>query len=841
MAAHGIDLTQPETAADTKQPREYSPADAEKIVAECSWFRHCRDDAAELPEGEWFAEVGILSKCENGEALAHEFSAPHPEYDENATQEKFERASEYGPILCASVEEKFGWGGCATCPHRGKIKSPIVLGCKRIIKLLDAADAEPIVAAALAALRGASPDAKALFQNRTLDAVAALNEENRSQFMIDLKTTLSGNKFLRSIFSIQDFKTQVKRAQTRRATEQARQERDEAVAKSGLPPIKVINRALRDVSDDALRCMIETNIPPRYFVQAQELVSVAWNQSKNGDRLEINQHTQATLKRLLSRIADFDYQDNTGMLSPPDPVVTDILRSKEWDGIPLLNGISSIPILRPDGAIFSEPGFDPVSGIYYSPPAGFELPEIPENPTNEDLKAAVRIIYETFREFPFTGPSDWAHVLGYLLTLLLRFNINGHIPGFAANANRPGVGKTRIFELGSIIVLGWDADLIPPTADDEEWRKKITAELKKGSPQAVFDNLMGRLNSPALAAVVVSRSFCDRILGVTSAPRLPNNTVWALTGNKLSLGSDLVRRFIPINLFWPGENPEQTRKFIHKDIKKYARENRPQLFAALLTIARAWYARGCPLAPDQLILGSFEQWSETIGGMLHVAGVLGFLKNLNEPQAHRDGDSEQWARLLRVLFSVFFDSAFEVASIVNLTQENVHGGNAKGAALHEAIPEFIFKKLNRSLTQLGQYIGNALSRIEKTIYSGLSIEKAGVNKTTHSTVWRVHVHDEKVLPEHTQSAYRLLMQLRKFNVNCNPIPIVGHLSDALHSHKTTERIATFKPFPAQPTMADGETTAQWLSLVPIDSKKATELCRQICGDNESTEKPSGGN
>src|SRR5688572_1438742 len=56
------------------------PARIEPILAGCGWLRHCRDDAATLPEPEWYGMLSIVGRCDGGEQLAHEFNAPYPTY-----------------------------------------------------------------------------------------------------------------------------------------------------------------------------------------------------------------------------------------------------------------------------------------------------------------------------------------------------------------------------------------------------------------------------------------------------------------------------------------------------------------------------------------------------------------------------------------------------------------------------------------------------------------------------------------------------------------------------------------------------------------------------------------
>src|SRR5665213_2547812 len=106
------------------------PADAGRVVEGCAWLRHCRDDAATLSEPEWYAMLSVLGRCQNGVRLAHEWSAPYPNYRPSDTAAKLDQAmARSGPATCEHVESGLGQGRfCQVCPNRGRLRSPIVIG-----------------------------------------------------------------------------------------------------------------------------------------------------------------------------------------------------------------------------------------------------------------------------------------------------------------------------------------------------------------------------------------------------------------------------------------------------------------------------------------------------------------------------------------------------------------------------------------------------------------------------------------------------------------------------------------------------------------------------------------
>jgi hypothetical protein len=106
----------------------YPPSYAADIANSCGQLAELRDKHGAVPEPLWYATLGVLAFCEDGEALAHEWSSGDDRYTAAETSEKLARARQLtGPTTC----EKFSSlnaAGCEACNHRGKIKSPIKLG-----------------------------------------------------------------------------------------------------------------------------------------------------------------------------------------------------------------------------------------------------------------------------------------------------------------------------------------------------------------------------------------------------------------------------------------------------------------------------------------------------------------------------------------------------------------------------------------------------------------------------------------------------------------------------------------------------------------------------------------
>ena len=103
------------------------PASFAKIVAGCAAVAlAAKDNGAGVAEPMWRAALGIVKFCADPDKTAHQVSKGHADYDPVETQAKLDGYAA-GPTTCAHFGDHAP-EACAGCEHRGKIKSPIVLG-----------------------------------------------------------------------------------------------------------------------------------------------------------------------------------------------------------------------------------------------------------------------------------------------------------------------------------------------------------------------------------------------------------------------------------------------------------------------------------------------------------------------------------------------------------------------------------------------------------------------------------------------------------------------------------------------------------------------------------------
>ena len=156
----------------------------------------------------------------------------------------------------------------------------------------------------------------------------------------------------------------------------------------------------------------------------------------------------------------------------------------------------------------------------------------------------------------------------------------------------------------------------------------------------LIDNLKRQLDASALAAALTAPFWEDRVLGLSEITRLPIRCLWVATGNNPTFSNELARRLVRIRLDARVDQPWQRSGFRHPDLMVWVRANRARLVAACLTLCCAWIAAGRPRGTRSI--GSYESWAQTMGGVLEVAGIEGFLCNIDEMMAASDSEGAVW-------------------------------------------------------------------------------------------------------------------------------------------------------------------------------------------------------
>jgi hypothetical protein len=401
----------------------------------------------------------------------------------------------------------------------------------------------------------------------------------------------------------------------------------------------------------------------------------------------------------------------------------------EWE-FPALQGIIEAPAIREDGTIITAPGYDEQSRLFYAQQDGLMMPDIPEHPTADHIDVAVELVLDVVSGFPFVDVPSRTNAVAAMMTPVVRPAIPGPTPLALVDATTQGTGKTLLSEAVSIITSGREAAMFSAPSDAEEWRKALTSVLREGSAVVVIDNVNYRLDNGDFCKALTETTHGDRVLGKSQTINLPVRCAWIATGNNIQLGGDMPRRCYWIRMDAKCSKPFQRTGFKHKRLKDYVLKHRGELLAALLTLARAWFIAGRP-EPHIPPVGSFEDWSVIVGGILEHAGIEGFLGNSNELHDQADIESVQWEGFLKILDTVFYGEPFTVAQVWERMNDKTWNESTRQSRLTDhaevlraALPDMIAKAMDREgffkqrlgfafSEHLGRRYGDSQVRIER--------------------------------------------------------------------------------------------------------------------------------
>jgi hypothetical protein len=351
-----------------------------------------------------------------------------------------------------------------------------------------------------------------------------------------------------------------------------------------------------------------------------------------------------------ARIADWVRPSSKG-LTPADPqqmVIDDLLETIN-PPLPYLKKVTTIPVITSDGRLVSAFGYDADSQIYRVRSLDLSRLDLGEKSRFKDAaEAASFILDDCLHDFPLATKQDKAHALALMLHDFARNLFTGPSPFFLLDKPIHGSGATLLATVLCYPSMGSSVPTKVFSNNEEEVRKQITSHLMSGGGPYLFDNLPDdrKIDSDVLASVVTSTIYSDRALGTNNDVKLENLGPWIATGNNPDFSGQLKRRVIRARLIPDTDEPYLRENFLHNPLMKWVQENRADLVDACLTIVMSWINAGRPAWHGQP-LGSFEEFSKVMGGILQNAGVEGFMTDMDYQKDSVNSDTEQVRDLIQ--------------------------------------------------------------------------------------------------------------------------------------------------------------------------------------------------
>lgn len=453
----------------------------------------------------------------------------------------------------------------------------------------------------------------------------------------------------------------------------------------------------------------------------------------DGELLTVEKPWLQTYLEGAFRFLVFDGRSNEWSVRDcPDKVAARVMAARgAWD-LPKVTGLVSFPVMRPDGSVITQPGFDDETGLLYLSDSNSR--PIPHPLDRVALVEALRRIWEPFALFPFDSDTSRGVFLAALLTTVCRAALPT-APGFLVRAYTAGTGKTLLSEC-LMMLVGAPVKAMPlPEGNPEEIGKRLFSILLTGRAGAVLDNLTGVIDSADLCVFLTSAEPEGRILGQSETRSAINRVLWVLNGNNVTAGGDTFRRILPIGLDADCESPE-TRKFSFNP-RDLIRDRLDTYRADLLSVLLTYQQQGAPVVADGG-LGSFDEWERLVRQCVcwliregvAPAPMADPVEVLQLSKAE-DPFHQQHIEVLQAWWELYADSVVRVRDIAKLVTDGAFGTTKAEAALIEAVREIAPPRGDFN----GRYFAGWLRRHKGRVVAGLRLD---VGDPSHNEPgWRV--------------------------------------------------------------------------------------------------------
>jgi hypothetical protein len=237
-----------------------------------------------------------------------------------------------------------------------------------------------------------------------------------------------------------------------------------------------------------------------------------------------------------------------------------------------------------------------------------------------DVAAARGWLERTFRHFPFSDERSRAVMMAAMLALYVKHlpGGSGLRPGFLWLANKAESGKSLLAKAAQYPVLGRAPAV--KMKRGEELDKEMEAFSRSAVPAIFLDNVYGGIQSATLDQMLTSEEGAGRAMGGHGTFIARFLALLLVTGNKLELNDDAARRFLVVDLFEKGNPLERGVSAEERlsDTKMKGKLWRARMLEVLHALVMNWVERGMPKA--KVLLGSFEEYAELLGGIVAAAG-----------------------------------------------------------------------------------------------------------------------------------------------------------------------------------------------------------------------------
>jgi putative DNA primase/helicase len=487
--------------------------------------------------------------------------------------------------------------------------------------------------------------------------------------------------------------------------------------------IRVERNNVKGVNDEAETALL--NACPFLYQRGGDIVRPMIATALDGRggsfrTIKIRRLTRAALHEILDSAANwkkYDARSKKDVAIDAPMAAADALLNRGESKLRPLTAVIEAPTLRADGSILDLPGYDAETGLLYVPKGVY--PPVPQEPTKEDAKQALKRLEAHIDLFPYVTAVDRSVALAAVLTGPVRRSL-AKAPMFGMDATAAGSGKSMLVDYVCIIATGVPVPVFSQGSDEAETEKRLHGALLAGHPFVSFDNVTHPVEGNALCQAITQESMEVRPLGTSETRTVPTSTTFFTTGNGLVVREDMTRRVLVCQLDPAMERPE-LREFSF-DPLKVAKEQRSRLLVDALTVLRAHHlARDGGTKSKRF---NFNEWSAMVADALTWLGYADPAQAMDRTRAN-DPAKDEFRAVAREWRQSFGSRLVTVREAVDEALKMTVGGMAVQREFQNPdLREALLHVANAGGSINSRALGKWLLRHVKAVVDNVTVLKA---------------------------------------------------------------------------------------------------------------------
>jgi hypothetical protein len=431
----------------------------------------------------------------------------------------------------------------------------------------------------------------------------------------------------------------------------------------------------------------------------------------------------------LCRFEQLNKKEELIAVGCPSAVVNGILADAARLRMPKLTAVRNAPTMDSNGRQIVLPGYDEKTGLLVVSDTFGAWPSVPSAPSFTELKKAIDVLWQPFKQFPYAEASDKSVALAAVLTAAVRCCLRTS-PGFGFSATAPGTGKTLLAQCVGALYDGVAPAVSPPISHEEEWAKSLFSAALGGAGTLLYDNAEHPIESASLCAVTTAPSIKSRVLGESRDAEAEHRMLILATGNGLQFVGDLNRRIFTCRLDANMEANKVAAREFDMEPLGYCINNRIKLINAALILIQGYVHAGLPRVCDGM--ASMDDWNKLVRSTIVWLVQQGVASGFVDPKlalardSANDPDANMLASLLEGAKTIFgLNRRFTLAELIKRASSPV-------ADLNDVLMDIAGERDVVNAKKMGHW----LLKREGRIINGLRINRGDRDRENKAT-WEV--------------------------------------------------------------------------------------------------------